>query len=301
MTVRGALLTFGRSVFGSPQYDRLRSSIEQARTRYQWLVAAGPGEASEDWAKAAAACLGRADQHLDNADLEMGWMALEDANEWMLHAKRSRAEFDELAHWVHREAKSKLSGWRAQVVSDLLCDDKGRLRKKLARQPERLIQAKRVLTDQVETTQHRIALRRRHLQYILLFLVGSLAAAIVLSLMKKLPGDLSNTSALASVMVGGAIGACISVIQGMMKAGLDKRIPDQLVGAFVIWIRPVLGCATAVSAFGLVQANKTMGFINLNLVDDPRVLFAVALLAGYSERFIVGAFGRLADSLGAEK
>ena len=91
----------------------------------------------------------------------------------------------------------------------------------------------------------------------------------------------------------GIVGATLSVARGLLRTDLSAKIPAQQIGAFVIWMRPAIGAAAALISFVLLNA-KVISLFNWN-PSDPTIVFAVATLSGFSERFIVGAIEKIGD------
>jgi hypothetical protein len=69
----------------------------------------------------------------------------------------------------------------------------------------------------------------------------------------------------------------------------------------MVWMRPAIGATAAVVSYALLLANDYLKIFNLELTKDFAVICVIALVAGFSERFIVGALNRVADSQGGDK
>jgi hypothetical protein len=67
------------------------------------------------------------------------------------------------------------------------------------------------------------------------------------------------------------------------------------------WMRPAIGATAAVVAYVLLLANGSLHVFDTTLSQDFSVVAVIALLAGFSERFIVGALNRVAEAQGAAK
>src|ERR1700759_5149605 len=93
------------------------------------------------------------------------------------------------------------------------------------------------------------------------------------------------------------MGAALSVARSLLKTDVAAKIPSQKLGAFVIWMRPVIGAAAALIAFVFVSAG---GFHLINLDSgNPTAVLTIATISGFSERFIVGAIENLANDKGS--
>jgi hypothetical protein len=93
----------------------------------------------------------------------------------------------------------------------------------------------------------------------------------------------------------GVLGACLSVAPGLLAANVSNKIPAQQIGSFVVWMRPAIGAAAALIALVLLHANETFKIFNWK-VDQTGLTIAIAFVAGYSERFIVGAIERISPT-----
>jgi hypothetical protein len=65
-------------------------------------------------------------------------------------------------------------------------------------------------------------------------------------------------------------------------------------------MRPAIGAAAALIVFVLLHVNETLRIFAAD-VTNPAVIIAFAVVAGYSERFIVGAIERISDGAGKTK
>lgn len=98
----------------------------------------------------------------------------------------------------------------------------------------------------------------------------------------------------------GALGAALSVAQSLITLDISAKIPAQQIGAFVVWMRPAIGAAAALVVLALLRANEHVHLLSEVAVKPP-IIDVFALLAGYSERFIVGALGTLEQASGKGK
>jgi hypothetical protein len=89
------------------------------------------------------------------------------------------------------------------------------------------------------------------------------------------------------------LGAVLSVARGLLVADISAKIPAQQIGSFVIWMRPAIGAAAALISFVLLNA-KVFTVMDWDPAS-PTIIFTVAVVAGFSERFIVGAIERIAE------
>jgi hypothetical protein len=202
---------------------------------------------------------------------------------------------------LRRETEKKLSGWRAKAIVDLICDDKGEVRTDIAKDhPTRIINALAVRDDQFQTDYFKILLRRRHLFWLFLLLIAAIMASLLLSGLDVLPAPFNKVQLMAGVVLFGVLGAALSVARGLLGPDLSVKIPAEQIGAFVIWMRPAIGAAAALISFALLNA-KVIQILDWDPAS-PTIIFTIAIVSGFSERFIVGAIERLGDdSAGGDK
>lgn len=196
---------------------------------------------------------------------------------------------------LRREAK-KLSDWRAQTVRDLICDRKGKLRTDIFTGSARMrvIKALALRDDQFQTDYFKISLRRRHLLLLFILLLAVLAVTLLLSSLNIFPSPFDNVELMAGVMLFGVMGAALSVARGLLAADVSAKIPAQQLGSFVVWMRPAIGATAALISFVFLNAKA------IRLFDwdpsNPTIAYTVAIVSGFSERFIVGAIEVIAKS-----
>jgi hypothetical protein len=276
----------------SPQLDRLRSSINETWIDFDARIArAGANALTEAWARAACRLLLSAEGCLAARKAEPGWAALSAAQREILSDPN---DIDRLlyAAIVLRQELDKVGGWRAKAIADLVCDDKGHLQSSLKQEPRRVIEAIALRDDSFNTTYFKILLRRRSLTQLFLLLLVVITVTIVLSASGALPEPLADTSMLIAVVLFGALGASVSVAQGLLTLDLSSKIPAQQLGSFVVWMRPTIGAAAALLAFVLLHANTTLKIFVWDTTNTVLIL-VLAFVAGFSERFIVGAIEKI--------
>jgi hypothetical protein len=83
------------------------------------------------------------------------------------------------------------------------------------------------------------------------------------------------------------MGAALSVARGLLAADVSAKIPAQQLGSFVVWMRPAIGATAALISFVLLQARAIRRF-DLE-PTNPAIVYTVAIVSGFCERFIVGA------------
>jgi hypothetical protein len=251
---------------------------------------------TEPWARAAYRLLLQAENCLANGDLQQGWVAVQATHRSMMLNPHDPEKVRRTAIALNREV-DKLSGWRAKAIADLLSAPKGSTAPDAKIETMRVFDAVALRDDQFNTTYLKIALRRRHLWHLFYLLCLSISLVLLLSWSQLLPDFFKNdTKLLGLVILFGALGASISVALGLIRADISAKVPAQRIGAFVVWMRPAIGAAAALASFVILHTDagvKLLELFHLKL-DDPSAL-VVAFIAGFSERFIVGAIDRISE------
>lgn len=272
---------------GSEERERLGRAIGEIWSDFDDQIRRSKGKALEDpWAQCAVRSLLDAEQKQVCRNIEQGWVSASTAQRAILSNPENRKRLIRAAIALRREAE-KITGWRAKAISDLICE-KGELRQDLMDEPERVIDAIFLRDDYSQNNYFKISLRRRHLKQLFWILwIGILGCAIA-SYFGQLPKIYNDTHVLGLVIVFGVLGACLSVSQGLLRAEVSAKIPDQQIGAFVTWMRPAIGAAAALVVIALLDANQTVKLFSFD-ASSIGVVGLLAFAAGYSERFIVGA------------
>jgi uncharacterized membrane protein len=285
------------SIFGSPDYDRLKGAIAETKID---LARQSACSAANDWAKTATQFLGEAETYLKAWNIQQGWCALMSAQRAILSNPSDTDRVRRTAIMLRRES-NKLDGWRSRAIADLICDADGELVNELknnsgsalsSEMTNRVIDAVALRDDSANTSYHKILLRRRNLFHLFLVLSTGIIVCIGLSIWKKLPAPFSDTRTVIAVILFGVLGAALSVAQGLLTTDVKAKIPSQQIGAFIVWMRPGIGATAALVAFAMVWANHTLGTF-LKISTDFAVIAVVAFAAGFSERFIVGAIEKI--------
>lgn len=278
--------------FGSPEYERLAGAIKETRIN---LEHDGPYDAVEqsDWKAAADKFLDQAESDLNAWNIQQGWIALAAAQRFMLLNLKKRHRVLRAGLVLRREA-DKVTGWRADAIADLL-DGIDELCETAEDVDERVIDAIALRDDSANTTYFKILLRRRSLFQLFLLLWSGVFICTGLSALGVLPAPFNNVQHVAAVIVFGILGATLSVALGLLRADVSAKIPAQQIGSFIVWMRPAIGAAAALVAFALLHANTKLHILNTTTFDpnDFSVIAVIAFVAGFSERFIVGAIERI--------
>jgi hypothetical protein len=290
----------------SPESERLLAAMEAAEIELERRKSGqDPGTETAGWLLAANRNLEKARGHLAEEEYQVAWREIKAAERTMLEDPKDGAGAESKAATMRREAET-LEGRRGKAMIDLLCDDKGVLRPNLKDDRSRIVEAAALRDDYFDTQYYRIELRRRHLINLFFLLLIALAVLVGLSyagmieLFNGEPGK-GSPDRLVTVILLGVLGATLSVAQTIVATDLNAKITSQQVGAFMVWMRPAIGATAAVVSYTLLLANDYLKLFNVELTKDFTVICVIALVAGFSERFIVGALNRVADSQGGDK
>lgn len=290
------LRDFSYGLLGSPKRDRLEDFIAAV-----WQEMGGrPASTSgiEPWKLDVYNLLDAAEKDIENWQLEHAWGAVVRAHRALLKGKNDKGQIERVAISLNHE-REKVKGWRAGAIKELLCDRRGNLLTGKTLEVDRVIDALAHRDDYYQNDWHKIELRRTHLVSLFAVLLLGVLATIILSAARVLPSLLCDWRLVVMVILLGVLGAGLSVAQALLSRGLSDKIPEQYLGAFVIWMRPVIGAVAALAIFVLLKANEEPQFFTVKATDPVIAIFA--FVAGYSERFIVGALGKVSDTVATEK
>jgi len=280
---------------GSPERDRLANFITETWADLDREVhSGGAAVLTEPWARSAYALLLRAEAHLAAWQIQGAWAASLAAQRDILSNPHNPERIQRTAINLRREG-DKITGWRAKAIRDLICGPEDDLISIGPEQLMRVIGAVALRDDFYQNTWFKILLRRRHLFSLFLILWITIVVFLVLSWLKVLPDFLGDISQVGMVVLFGVLGAAVSVAQSLAARDVSEKIPAQQIGSIVVWIRPGIGAAAALVVFALLHANKTFGLLG-NSTTEPAVIAVFSFLAGYSERFIIGALESLSQS-----
>jgi hypothetical protein len=289
---------FIRRIVGLPEYDRLTNFITDSWADFDRELQnanSAQGAVTEPWARSAYTLLLRAQSHLSNWDVEQGWAAALSAQRAILSNPHNPKRIQRAAVVLRREA-DKITGWRAKAIQDLICDPNGKL---IAFNTDdelmRVIDAVALRDDFSQNTWFKIVLRRRHLFSLFLILWLAILFVLLFSWLKIFPDFLTDIGQLSVVVLFGVLGAAVSVAQSLISQDISNRIPVQQLGALVVWMRPGIGAAASLAVFALLHANEHFKVLALS-TTEPSVIAVFSFIAGYSERFIVGALERIAKT-----
>jgi hypothetical protein len=291
----------------SPESERLLAALEAVQIDMDRRKAMqDPGGEPAGWLVAARQNIDRAQAHFVEEEYQIAWREIKAAERAMLEDPKDGAGAESKAATMRREAEG-VGARRGKAMMDLLCDEKGALRANLRDDRTRLVEAATLRDDYYDTQYYRIEMRRRHLINLFFLLLIALCLLVGFSYAGRIElfdghgGAKGNPDRLVTVILLGVLGAALSVAQTIVASDLNAKITAQRVGAFMVWMRPAIGATAAVVAYTLLLANDHVKVFNEAFTSDFAVVAVIALLAGFSERFIVGALNRVADTAGGDK
>ena len=290
-----------RWIFDAPDVERLSAAIASLRTELVRRVGGEePDSKDKGWESAAFRHLKTAEQQLEQRKLQAAWVAVKAAEREFLFDKNDAAGVAGAGKVLLNEAEN-IGGWRGKSIKALLTDAAGKPIAEADLQPSTAARAMALRDDFFDTQYFKIQLRRRHLRNISTFLALALIALLGLTCQGHIEIFKGKTDQLLTVILFGMLGATLSVAQALVASDLTAKITAQQVGAFLVWMRPMIGAAAAVVVYVLLLANTHFKLVHEEIVTNFSAIVVFALIAGFSERFIVGALNKVADAQSAEK
>lgn len=290
-----------RRLLGSPERDRLAAYLVEAWADLdRELHRCDAAAVDQPWARTARALLLQAEVALTRFDLQAGWGAALAGQRAILTNPAAVDRVQRAAVALHCEAEAKIDGWRGRAIRKLLCDDDGKVITVSQANTMRVIDAIALRDDASQNTWYKIMLRRRHLRSLFGLLCVAIFATVALAWwFDEHDKHLGSHKQVITVILFGALGAALSVAQSLIAVGISAKIPAQQIGAVVVWMRPAIGAAAALVVLALLRANEHLHLLG-KLSNEPTIVVVFALLAGYSERFIVGALDTIEQASGKE-
>jgi hypothetical protein len=281
--------------------QRLTASVENFEADLKYRVDRQPELRGSPWEEILHAQLETVREHHRRGEIDAAWRCFTAVARRDLE-KASAAELTTRAGALRREAASgKLSStWRSETIIDLLETDEieGKLPESIDDVRWRLNEATRLRDEDADNRYYKVALVRGQRSLLLLILVGCIAIILGLAAAVDWAGDLHDPSVgfVALVAVFGGLGACLSAIQSLGRAGAGGRIPEHVASSLITITRPTLGAAAALGVYAIAAS----GLLNISLEEQEAhlTILALAFAAGFSERLVLSAVGA---ATGAER
>jgi hypothetical protein len=86
-----------------------------------------------------------------------------------------------------------------------------------------------------------------------------------------------------AVVLSGIMGASVSGILTVARGGAEARIPEQLIGFWILLVKLVVGAVSALALYAFLLSEY------LNFATTPAQIIAVCFAAGFSERLVTSA------------
>jgi hypothetical protein len=273
----------------SDSAERLAHSLVAYRIELQHLIKQSEGVAGKltfPWADHAFILLDKAQQALDDKDIDLGWRCFHTAHRlelYHLHGLPDERGYRARAQGILNEAMAKLASWRRDTIKDVLPKNSESEQK-----PDINVVyfASQLLDERHDNVYRRLKIIKR--QFGLLSVVAFLSIVIWVLLAPPLFGSQATTDQarlLVSVILFGIMGASTSGILSIANAASTKvGIPQQLLESWITLARLLVGAIAALAVYAFLIA----GLLDLGL-GEIRIglILSVAFAAGFTERLMI--------------
>ncbi len=140
---------------------------------------------------------------------------------------------------------------------------------------EKIAEAMFLLHDHYDNVYLRINRRKRQIALVSILLGAAVSGYLVL--------NWGNTQ-IYTIAIIGVMGSLFSTAVTLTKSSVNEKTPDQVLGAWITFLRPFIGAASALVANILLESK----IISL-LGGGEEVINVIAFVAGFSERYIINA------------
>jgi hypothetical protein len=122
-------------------------------------------------------------------------------------------------------------------------------------------------------------------ELVILAIVAAMTVIVWLIIDPQLGKDavIDNRTLIISVVLSGIMGASVSGILTVARDGAEARIPEQLIGFWILIVKLVVGAVSALAVYAFLLS----GFESLGTA--PAKIVAVSFAAGFSERLVTSA------------
>lgn len=283
----------------SPKINRLRAALQSCQERFLASTAALPADAADTWwVPCAQHSLDATRAAIQRRDPDGGWSALHDAQRFMVFGMNDH-ELMTQATSLQVEVKRKLKGWRLTAVDELFkpldltkwrkanrplqADDRALLR-------QTLVESLGVLNEHSDNLYHRMRLVGRQLTFLVTVCAGLIIAALAVSHFFAPSGSKLSSGHLVAVALAGALGGVVSAMYQLSRVG-EAKIPEALLEGLVTSGRPLVGAASALFVYAVMQSNL------ISLIDASKVSLEAGLVlgfvAGFSEQYVLATVARV--------
>jgi hypothetical protein len=289
------------SVSADPQIARLKAAFQSCRERFIGSIGRRRAETNAWWVDSVRRSLDLAEGALNRRDTSCGWGALHDAERFMVFGMND-TELVARACSLKAETHAKLKGWRVQATDSLFAPLKlvdwlqanGNLKNddRILLQ-QAVLESLTVLNEHSDNVYHRMRLVGKQLNFLVtacaILLAGTFAASYFL-----VPSDSKFSLVhLGAVALSGALGGVVSAMYQLSRLG-EAKIPEALLHGLVTSGRPLVGAASALFVYAVIQSNI------ISLIDASKVTLGAGLVlgfvAGFSEQFVLSTVAKVSAS-----
>lgn len=279
-----------------PRRTRIEGDLESWRLELEQRLAREKDDARKSLVYRGALDLTvEAKKFLDRGLIDQAWKVLDAAHRQEVFAMEDEERKAKAREVIHES--SKLGKWRREAIGQIL-EVEGDDKVPTEFNADALHKALEIRDVGFSNLFHKISLRKRHLLFCAFALLAVTVGIVVLGYVgsadsspfakAECPAEGCPVRAahIWGALLFGALGAVFSVSYTLTYQPLDARIPEQRLGSFLMWMRPVIGAAAALVAYVFALSGVFEGIFDPDF-QRPPAFFALAFIAGFSERLIV--------------
>jgi hypothetical protein len=244
-------------------------------------------QVDEDTKRKITQTLEKAAAHVTKGEFEPGWNQVFLAEQHLVRCMNEEQRVMK-ANNLRIEADEKVPGWRQKQIFTHLCKPAAQSggTKEDTPSADAIIEAMKIRNDFINTRSNKILLKRASLNSLTLFLVGIISVIFICSFFVDLTTPPNQTWGILLALLFGALGASFSMAHTFATTGLENKIPDQLMGSYMIIIRLAIGGTAAFIINILLQAGLLDNFFSGKLINSKYSYMAISFLSGISERWV---------------
>jgi hypothetical protein len=280
-------------IWPQSRYERLEGTLRTTEFEIQRRVCEGFAAAADDTrcSDTALALLTGARLSLERFQFDQAWKLLHAARRMEINLVSDGDERKAIASAM-REESSKIGSWRQKAMERLLGTPECPKDVKKAE----LVQAAAIRDEQYDNQGYKDQLARTQNLALAVILGFLLIAGFVLVVW----GDrlMTNVRTLMFVVLFGLFGATISAMTRAFDTSQSARIPELTAALRVMFMRILMGSATAVVIYVFVRSGLADSFFGEWFKSlrklEPYSTYAVAFISGTSERLVMKAVEQVA-------
>jgi hypothetical protein len=147
-----------------------------------------------------------------------------------------------------------------------------------------------VLNEHSDNLYHRMRLVGQQLTFLVTVCGGLIIAALAVAHFFAPSGSKLSSGHLVAVALAGALGGVVSAMYQLSRVG-EAKIPEALLEGLVTFGRPLVGAASALFVYVVMQSNL------ISLIDASKVSLEAGLVlgfvAGFSEQYVLATVARV--------